>query len=64
MGAGNTSLNPFISFFEDVAAMLGSVIVLLLPAIGLLFVVFLIFLVYRVRRIQQRKYKGLRILKE
>jgi uncharacterized membrane protein len=63
-GTSNTSLNPFISFFEDVAAMLGTVIVLLLPIIGLLLVVFLIFLVYRVRKVRQRKYKGLRILKE
>lgn len=58
------TLNPFISFFEDLTVIVGSVVVLLLPIIGLLIVVFLIFLVYRLRKIKQRKYKGLRILKE
>lgn len=58
------TLNPFISFFEDLTVILGSVIVILVPILGLFIVAFLIFLVYRVRKIKQRKYKGLRILKE
>jgi uncharacterized membrane protein len=61
---GGGALNPFISFFEDVTATLGTVVVMLLPILGLLLVAFLIFLVYRVRKIKQRKYKGLRILRE
>ncbi len=58
------TLNPFISFFEDLTVVTGSAVVLLLPIIGLLIVAFLIFLVYRVRKIKRRKYKGLRILNE
>ncbi len=61
---GGGTLNPFISFFEDVTAVLGTLVVLLVPILGLLLVAFLIFLVYRVRKIKRRKYKGLRILKE
>lgn len=61
---GGGTLNPFISFFEDVAAAIGTLMVMLLPILGLLLVAFLIFLVYRVRKIKQRKYKGLRILRE
>ena len=62
--AGGGTLNPFISFFEDVATVLGTIAVLLLPLLGLLLVAFLIFLVYRVRKVKRRKYRGLRILKE
>jgi len=58
------TLNPFISLFEDLTVIVGSVVVLLLPIMGLLIVAFLIFLVYRLRTIKRRKYKGLRILKE
>jgi len=58
------ALNPFISFFEDLTTAVGSVVTILLPLIGFLMVAFLIFLVYRLRKIRQRKYKGLRILKE
>lgn len=62
--AGGGTLNPFISFFEDVTAALGTLVVMLLPVLGLLLVAFLIFLVYRVRKIKRRKFKGLRILRE
>ncbi len=58
------TLNPFISFFEDLTVVIGSAVVLLLPITGLFIVMFLIFLVYRVRKIKRRKYKGLRILNE
>lgn len=58
------TLNPFISFFEDLTVVIGSGVVVLLPIIGFFILLFLIFLVYRVRKIRRRKYKGLRILKE
>jgi uncharacterized membrane protein len=60
--AGATS--PFISLFEDVAAALGTVLVMLLPVVGMLLLLFLLFLIYRILRRRRSKYKGLRILRD
>lgn len=58
------TLNPFISFFEDVATLLGTAVVVLLPVLGFLLIAFTVFLIYRLRAVRNRKFKGLRILKE
>lgn len=55
---------PFISLFEDIAAGLGTVLVMLLPVVGILLLLFLLFLIYRIIRRRRRKYKGLRILRD
>lgn len=56
--------NPFVSFFEDVTAFLGSILLLLVPMLGVLFFLFLMLLIYRISRRRGRKYQGLRILRE
>jgi len=61
---GGGTLNPFISLFEDLTALLGTLLLLLLPFLGVLLLAFLLYLVFRLRRRQQRKYHGLRVLKE
>ena len=61
--SGGTA-NPFLSFFEDLAALFGTVLVLLVPVLGILLVLFLLYLVFRLRRRRRRKYHGLRILKD
>jgi preprotein translocase subunit SecY len=53
---------PFLSTFEDVVAVVGSILAVLVPLVPLLLVVFLLFFFYRVRRRRGRKYGGLRIL--
>jgi Domain of unknown function (DUF4126) len=53
---------PFLSFFEDVVAIIGSVVAVLAPIVPLALVVFLLFFFFRVRRRRGRKYGGLRIL--
>jgi uncharacterized membrane protein len=58
------SAHPYLSLLEDLAASLGTVVVLLLPSVGILLVAFLLFLIYRILRRGRRKYKGLRILKD
>ncbi|MDQ3910672.1 MAG: DUF4126 domain-containing protein [Actinomycetota bacterium] len=55
---------PFLSFFEDVVALLGSVIAVLVPLLPLALVAFLLFFLFRVRRRRGRKYGGLRILRD
>jgi uncharacterized membrane protein len=55
---------PFISLFEDVAAALGTVLVMLLPVVGIALLLFLLFLIYRILRRRRSKYKGLRILRD
>lgn len=61
---GGGTVNPFLSFFEDVTAALGTLIFAILPILGFLLVAFVLYLVYRVTRRRRRKYKGLRILKD
>jgi uncharacterized membrane protein len=56
--------NPFLSFFEDLAALFGTILVLLVPFLGILLVAFLLYLVFRLRQRRRRKYRGLRILKD
>jgi Domain of unknown function (DUF4126) len=53
---------PFLSTFEDVVAVVGGILAVLVPLVSLLLVAFLLFFFYRVRRRRGRKYGGLRIL--
>jgi Domain of unknown function (DUF4126) len=53
---------PFLSTCEDVVAVVGGVLAVLVPLVPLLLVAFLLFFFYRVRRRRGRKYGGLRIL--
>jgi hypothetical protein len=53
---------PFLSAFEDIVALLGGVVAVLVPLVPLIFVAFLLFFFYRIRRRRERKYGGLRIL--
>ena len=53
---------PFLSFFEDVVALLGGVVAVFVPLVPLVFVAFLLFFFFRLRRRRGRKYGGLRIL--
>jgi uncharacterized membrane protein len=53
----------FLSIYEDVSVLIGTLIFVLVPLIGALLTLFLILLVYRVRARRKRKHKGLRILK-
>lgn len=52
----------FLSFFEDVVALVGAVIAMFVPYVPLALVAFLLFFFYRVRKRRGRKYGGLRIL--
>ena len=54
----------FLSTFEDVVALLGGVIAVLVPLVPLALVAFLLFFFFRVRRRRGRKYGGLRILRD
>jgi uncharacterized membrane protein len=58
------AVNPFLSLFEDVAAALGTVILILLPILGALLLLFLLLLIFGIGRRRKRKYKGLRILRD
>lgn len=53
---------PFLSTFEDVVAVVGGILAVLVPLVPLLLVAFLLFFFYRVRKRRGRKYGGLRIL--
>jgi hypothetical protein len=53
---------PFLSFFEDMVAVIGGVVAVLVPLVPLALVAFLLFFFFRVRRRRGRKYGGLRIL--
>jgi hypothetical protein len=53
---------PFLSTIEDVVAVVGGVLAVLVPLVSLLLVTFLLFFFYRVRKRRGRKYGGLRIL--
>ena len=62
-GADRSGLSaPFLSTFEDVVAVLGSILAVLVPLVPLLLVTFLLFFFYRVSKRRGRKYGGLRIL--
>jgi len=52
----------FLSFLEDVVALVGGVVGMFVPLVPLAFVAFLLFFFFRVRRRRARKYGGLRIL--
>lgn len=53
---------PFLSTFEDVVALVGGIISVVVPLVALILVAFLLFFYFRVRRRRGRKYGGLRIL--
>lgn len=53
---------PFLSTIEDIVAVVGGVIAVLVPLVSLLLVVFLLFFFYRIRKRRGRRYGGLRIL--
>ncbi len=53
---------PFLSAFEDVVAVVGGVLAVLVPLVSLVLVAFLLFFFYRVRKRRGRKFGGLRIL--
>jgi hypothetical protein len=60
-----TETAPFIliSFYEDIAVLVGTLLFVLVPLIGALFFAFLGLFFYRVQLRRSRKHKGLRILK-
>lgn len=53
---------PFLSTIEDIVAVVGGVIAVLVPLVSLLLVAFLLFFFYRIRKRRGRRYGGLRIL--
>ena len=53
---------PFLSTFEDVVAVVGGILAVLVPLLPVALVAFLLFFFYRVRRRRGRKFGGLRIL--
>ena len=53
---------PFLSTFEDVVAVVGGILAVLVPLLPVLLVGFLLFFFYRVRKRRGRRYGGLRIL--
>ena len=61
--AASAAVSPiFLSFFEDVVGLVGSVVGVFVPLVPLLLVAFLLFFYYRVSRRRGRKFGGLRIL--
>lgn len=52
----------FISFVEDLIALVGGVVAIIVPLAPLAFVAFFLFFLYRIRRRRAKKYGGLRIL--
>jgi hypothetical protein len=52
----------FLSFFEDVVALVGGALGFFVPLVPLALVAFLLYFYFRVRRRRGRKYGGLRIL--
>ncbi|CAN5852296.1 DUF4126 domain-containing protein [soil metagenome] len=53
---------PFLSGIEDVVALVGGIIAILVPLISLALVGFLLFFFYRIRKRRGKKFGGLRIL--
>ena len=61
--SAKTGVSPaFLSFFEDVVALVGGALGYFVPLVPLVLVAFLLYFYYRVRRRRGRKYGGLRIL--
>jgi hypothetical protein len=61
--AASAGVSPaFLSFFEDVVALVGGALGFFVPLVPLVLVAFLLYFYYRVRRRRGRKYGGLRIL--
>ena len=62
-GAASVGVSAsFLSLFEDIVALLGGVVAVLVPLVPLVFVAFLLLFFFRVKRRRRRKYGGLRIL--
>jgi phosphate/sulfate permease len=53
----------FISIYEDLIVLIGTLLFVLVPLVGALLALFLFLLIYRLRLRRTRKHKGLRILK-
>lgn len=53
---------PFLSSFEDLVALAGGILAILVPLVPLLLVAFLLYFFYRIRKRRGKKYEGLRIL--
>lgn len=53
---------PFLSTFEDVVALVGGVIAVLVPLVPLVLVAFLLYFFFRIRRRRGKRFGGLRIL--
>ena len=53
---------PFLSTFEDVVALVGGVIAVLVPLVPLALVAFLLYFFFRIRKRRGKKFGGLRIL--
>ena len=53
---------PFLSTFEDVVALVGGVIAVLVPLVPIALVAFLLYFFFRIRRRRGKKFGGLRIL--
>jgi uncharacterized membrane protein len=53
----------FMSVYEDLVVLIGTLLFVLVPLIGALLALFLFLMVYRLRQRRRRKHKGLRILK-
>jgi uncharacterized membrane protein len=61
--SGDSGPLIFMSVYEDLVVLIGTLLFVLVPLIGALLALFLFLLVYRLRRRNKRKHKGLRILK-
>lgn len=59
----DTTAVVFVSLYEDVAVLVGTLLFVLVPLIGALLACLLALFVYRVEKRRRRKHKGLRILK-
>jgi hypothetical protein len=61
--ASNTTAVVFVSVYEDIAVLVGTLLFVLVPLIGALVACLLGLFIYRVEIRRRRKHKGLRILK-
>jgi uncharacterized membrane protein len=59
----NTAAVVFVSIYEDIAVLVGTLLFVLVPLVGALVACLMVLLIYRVERRLRRKHKGLRILK-
>jgi phosphate/sulfate permease len=53
----------FLSIYQDLAVLIGTLLFVLVPLIGALMALFLLLMVYRIQQRRKRKHKGLRILR-